>query len=408
MKTITKAKRFIERMKGVENLSERQLVELLFRALEIITDYVTTEEKKEAAYARLKAETNYRAKSTKKVVEVIAKPKNVAVLSINTVEVKDTADTIEEVVVNTVDAKEVINTVATETVIETMATDESVNMRATEEEVNMRTILHNVNESKGIVLGSYAINNERVFFAMSKKYSHPVVFGNPSVTNDVLREVQKQMSGFGTGVTKDLKSVSYFGKVRGVDAMVHMVDAKREVFEGYIGDMVFTTTSQYLAKGYTPLVTSAHDFVIKNNGKHNHVTNNACSDVMARDIVNLIASYKETPKFAKAKLDVNYINARNANKPKNVAVLNNAPIIQTTVPTTVVQGANVTQTDIQAAVQAMLQAQAQQNTVAAETVVVNNATATQAGVYVNEMGLADPADILQATYEGCDTDWLEF
>lgn len=397
MKTITKAKRFIERMEGVESLNERQLVELLFRANEIIADYVATEEKKEAAYLRLKAETNYRAKSVKKTVEAISKPKNVAVLPVNTVETT---------------VVETTNTVVAETTVENITTDESVNMRATEE-VSVRTILHNINETKGIVLGSYTINNERIFFSMSEKYSHPVVFGNPSVTNDVLKEVQKQMPSYGTGITKDLKSVSYFGKVRGVDAMVHMVDAKREVFEGYIGDMVFTTTSQYLNKGYMPLVTSAYDFVISNKGKHNHVKENACSEVMARDIINLIASYKTTPKFAKAKLDVNYINARNANnrystnvKPNNVAILNTAPVV----PTTVVQGNTVTQTDIQAAVQAMLQSSVQGQEVVStnNTTVLNNTTATQAGVYVNEKGLVNPADILQASCEGCDTDWLEF
>ena len=105
MKTITKAKRFIERMEGVESLNERQLVELLFRANEIITDYVATEDKKEAAYLRLKAETNYRAKSVKKTVEAISKPKNVAVLPVNTIEtiaVETTNTVVEETTVENI------------------------------------------------------------------------------------------------------------------------------------------------------------------------------------------------------------------------------------------------------------------------------------------------------------------
>lgn len=276
MKLVTKAKRFIERMDSVENMTERQLVEMLFRAEKIIAEYVEQEDKKEIAFLRLKEETKYRAIKKDAVVEVDPM-EEVAV----TILVEDLVEEEEEIIIE-----------AQETIVE--------------EESNM--VIQTEIPSKGIILGNYVSNGVRAYFSMSSKYNNPVVFGYPSLTGEITEKLQTRYPNLFSGVKKDLKKVSNFAKVNGNWAMVTLVDAKRGVFEGYIGEFAFTTTEEYLAEGYMPLVTHVSQFV-ENSGQHNSPKQNACTAALYKDIVSLINSYKMSFKYETAMLDTEYINA---------------------------------------------------------------------------------------------------
>lgn len=259
MKTLTKAKRFMERMDNVENMSERQLTEMVFRAATIIAEYVETEDKKERAYVALKEATKY--KSIKKET----KEKEVKTVNIS---------------------KQVINQLKTETKLVVMKED----------------------ADKGMIMGCYNKDGVKNYFSCSNKYSHPVIFNSPALTSEIKEAILKDMPNFFNPITKQLKEVSLFSKIGNNHAMVHLVDAKRQVFEGYIGDMLFSTTAAYIDKGYKPLVTKANDFIV-NGGKHNHVADNICTNELKVLIVSLINTYKTTSKYTKANRDVEYINS---------------------------------------------------------------------------------------------------
>lgn len=248
MKTITKAEIFLNKMEEVETMNERQLVELLFRGKEVITDLL-----------------NSKAPVTREVAESITS-------MIETVEESFTP----------IDPEGVIT-------------------------------IQSVNEKKGIVLGNYVKDGVRTYFSHSSNYSHPVVFGCTSLTNEVLDGVLKEFPEYADGPKKDLKSVSYFAKIGGENAMVHLVDYKRQAYEGYIGDYLFSTTQEYLDKGYKPLVTRA-DVFIANGGKHNSPSTNACTDSMLSSIRNIIVAYKSTDKYTTAMRDTNYITSKKTNK----------------------------------------------------------------------------------------------
>lgn len=268
MKTLTKAKRFMERMEMVEGMNERQLTEMVFRAASIISEYVEREERKEKAYVELKEATKYRAKQTK---EKEVKRMNIA--------------------------KEVVTKIKEEVITDT------------------KLVVMNQNEEKGISVGCYHKNGTKTYFINSNKYSHPVVIGNPALTTEVREALIDNDANCYNEVTKQLKEVSLFSKIGNKNAMVHLVDSNRQVFEGYIGDMVFSTTTEYLEKGYKPLVTDAKSFVA-NGGKHNHVMDNECSDVLRDCIIKLIDAYKTTKKYTKANRDVDYINNLKFNNAK--------------------------------------------------------------------------------------------
>ena len=61
MKLVTKMRKFVNKMEKVENMSERELVQMLFRAQEMISEYIAIEERKEIAYASLKQATKYKS-----------------------------------------------------------------------------------------------------------------------------------------------------------------------------------------------------------------------------------------------------------------------------------------------------------------------------------------------------------
>ena len=71
MKLVTKMRKFVERMEGVETMSERQLVEMLFKAEKMMAEYIAIEDKKEAAYIALKEATTYRSKRAVNKVEEV-------------------------------------------------------------------------------------------------------------------------------------------------------------------------------------------------------------------------------------------------------------------------------------------------------------------------------------------------
>lgn len=259
MKTLTKAKRFMERMDSVENMTERQLTEMVFRAATIISEYVEREDKKERAYLSLKEATKYKA------IKKETKEKEVKTMNIS---------------------RQVVKQLETQTKLVIMKED----------------------DEKGLLMGCYHKDGVKTYFSCSNKYSHPVVFNNPALTAEIKEAILRDMPNFFNPITKQLKEVSLFSKVGNSHGMVHLVDAKRQVFEGYIGDMLFSTTTEYIDKGYKPLVTKANDF-ITNGGKHNHVADNICTASMKELIINLINTYKATPKYTKANRDVEYINS---------------------------------------------------------------------------------------------------
>lgn len=272
MKLVTKAKRFMERMEMVEQMTEREMVQLLFRANEILTKYVETEDKKELAYNELKKTTTYKSI---KIEKKESKPMDIAKAIIKQ-EIK----------------KEVIE-----------ETIEEVAQPAAE----TKLVITSIKEEKGFLCGVYHIDNQEVYFSSSDKFSHPVVFGNAKYTASIKEEIINQLPEFYHPVTKNFKELALFGKIDNQDVMVYLADNKRQAFSGYVGNMVFSTTKNYIEKGYNPLVTVNSQF-IENGGEHNHVTNNACTPKLKKIIVELIQQYTRSAKYIKACCDKEYIN----------------------------------------------------------------------------------------------------
>ena len=316
MKLVTKMRKFVNKMEKVENMSERELVQMLFRAQEMISEYIAIEERKEIAYASLKQATKY--KSNKAV-----KPNKTPNVS------QETSTNIMDEVAVTIEFN------ATETEEQILDNGGYINMNEdvlsrlnfpgfnvsheilnntqhnTQQEtiINTQTklVITKENEEKGLLVGVYHKDGAVTYFSSSNSFDNPVVFGNPSLTKEVKDNIVNQKPNFYQPVTKNFKSIALFGKVDNKQAMVYLADAKRLVFEGYIGDMIFSTTKEYLDADYNPLVTRA-DVFINNGGKHNHVTENMCTKNLKEFIISLIEQYMISPKFNKAKNDIEYFN----------------------------------------------------------------------------------------------------
>ena len=316
MKLVTKMRKFVNKMEKVESMSERQLVQMLFRAQEMMNEYIATEERKEIAYASLKQATKY--KSNKAV-----KPNKTPNVS------QETSTNIMDEVAVTIEFN------ATETEEQILDNGGYINMNEdvlsrlnfpgfnvsheilnntqhnTQQEtiINTQTklVITKENEEKGLLVGVYHKDGAVTYFSSSNSFDNPVVFGNPSLTKEVKDNIVNQKPNFYQPVTKNFKSIALFGKVDNKQAMVYLADAKRLVFEGYIGDMIFSTTKEYLDADYNPLVTRA-DVFINNGGKHNHVTENMCTKNLKEFIISLIEQYMISPKFNKAKNDIEYFN----------------------------------------------------------------------------------------------------
>lgn len=304
MKLVTKMRKFVERMEGVESMSERQLVKMLFRAEKIMAEYIETEERKERAYIALKEATNYRTRKTSKVAE----------------ETKEEVEEIVEEVAATIqfscsqEEQEILDNGGyiemNEEILSRLnmpgVNNNTVNIA--QELLNQgRLVITKESDEKGLVIGAYHKDGAVTYFTSSSYFDYPVVFGSPALTAEIRDRIMDQKPGFYQPVTKNFKSIAMFGQSNGKNAMVYLADAKRLVFEGYIGNMVFSTTKDYIDKGYSPLVTRA-DIFIENGGKHNHVTDNMCTPSLKKLIAALIEQYMTSPKFAKASNDVEYFN----------------------------------------------------------------------------------------------------
>lgn len=316
MKLVTKMRKFVERMEGVESMSERQLVKMLFRAEKIMAEYIETEERKERAYIALKEATNYRTRKTSKVAE----------------ETKGEVKEIVEEVAATIqfscsqEEQEILDNGGyiemNEEILSRLnmpgANNNTVNIA--QELLNQgRLVITKESDEKGLVIGAYHKDGAVTYFTSSSSFDYPVVFGSPALTAEIRDRIMDQKPGFYQPVTKNFKSIALFGQSNGKNAMVYLADAKRLVFEGYIGDMVFSTTKDYIEKGYNPLVTRA-DIFIENGGKHNHVTDNMCTPSLKKFIVALIEQYMVSPKFAKASNDIEYFNRVKQSKRQQVNV----------------------------------------------------------------------------------------
>ena len=316
MKLVTKMRKFVERMEGVESMSERQLVKMLFRAEKIMAEYIETEERKERAYIALKEATNYRTRKTSKVAE----------------ETKGEVKEIVEEVAATIqfscsqEEQEILDNGGyiemNEEILSRLnmpgANNNTVNIA--QELLNQgRLVITKESDEKGLVIGAYHKDGAVTYFTSSSSFDYPVVFGSPALTAEIRDRIMDQKPGFYQPVTKNFKSIALFGQSNGKNAMVYLADAKRLVFEGYIGDMVFSTTKDYIDKGYSPLVTRA-DIFIENGGKHNHVTENMCTPSLKKFIVALIEQYMVSPKFAKASNDIEYFNRVKQSKRQQVNV----------------------------------------------------------------------------------------
>ena len=316
MKLVTKMRKFVERMEGVESMSERQLVKMLFRAEKIMAEYIETEERKERAYIALKEATNYRTRKTSKVAE----------------ETKEEVEEIVEEVAATIqfscsqEEQEILDNGGyiemNEEILSRLnmpgVNNNTVNIA--QELLNQgRLVITKESDEKGLVIGAYHKDGAVTYFTSSSSFDYPVVFGSPALTAEIRDRIMDQKPGFYQPVTKNFKSIALFGQSNGKNAMVYLADAKRLVFEGYIGDMVFSTTKDYIDKGYSPLVTRA-DIFIENGGKHNHVTENMCTPSLKKFIVALIEQYMVSPKFAKASNDIEYFNRVKQSKRQQVNV----------------------------------------------------------------------------------------
>ena len=316
MKLVTKMRKFVERMENVESMTERQLVKMLFRAEKIMAEYIETEERKERAYIALKEATNYRTRKTSKVAE----------------ETKEEVEEIVEEVAATIqfscsqEEQEILDNGGyiemNEEILSRLnmpgANNNTVNIA--QELLNQgRLVITKESDEKGLVIGAYHKDGAVTYFTSSSSFDYPVVFGSPALTAEIRDRIMDQKPGFYQPVTKNFKSIALFGQSNGKNAMVYLADAKRLVFEGYIGDMVFSTTKDYIEKGYNPLVTRA-DIFIENGGKHNHVTENMCTPSLKKFIVALIEQYMVSPKFAKASNDIEYFNRVKQSKRQQVNV----------------------------------------------------------------------------------------
>lgn len=282
MKLVTKMKRFVGKMEQVENMTERQLVEMLFRAEKLMAEYIEAEDRKDAAYDRVKENSKYwsgRGAVKRQAIESVEDDA--------TSKVAATTQSDEELQEND---KEVAD------------------LNISQQVLNQgRLVITKDSEEKGLVIGAYHKGGDITYFTSSNSFDNPVVFGNPALTAEIKDRILEQKPDFYQAVTKDFKSIALFGKSGNQNAMVYLANAKRLVFEGYIGDMVFSTTKEYIDKGYSPLVTRA-DIFIANGGKHNHVTNNMCSPAIKKFITSLIQQYIISAKFSKASKDVEYFN----------------------------------------------------------------------------------------------------
>ena len=316
MKLVTKMRKFVERMEGVESMSERQLVKMLFRAEKIMAEYIETEERKERAYIALKEATNYRTRKTSKVAE----------------ETKEEVEEIVEEVAATIqfscsqEEQEILDNGGyiemNEEILSRLNTPGANNntVNIAQKLLNQgRLVITKESDEKGLVIGAYHKDGAVTYFTSSSSFDYPVVFGSPALTAEIRDRIMDQKPGFYQPVTKNFKSIALFGQSNGKNAMVYLADAKRLVFEGYIGDMVFSTTKDYIDKGYSPLVTRA-DIFIENGGKHNHVTENMCTPSLKKFIVALIEQYMVSPKFAKASNDIEYFNRVKQSKRQQVNV----------------------------------------------------------------------------------------
>lgn len=296
MKLVTKMRRLIAKMEGAENLSEKEMIKILERAQALMTEYVEAEDRKDAAYIRMKQNSKYfRTKAPQQAIDTtttIATEQNGSVKS------------------------NVVNEVAV-TVQEQVNDSQQSTYEMEELQVNNnegRLVI--TKEREGHVIGAYHKNGDITYFSSSNAFDFPVAFGNPKVTQEIRDCIAIQKPNFYQPVTKNFKSVALFAKAGKYDAMVYLADAKRLVFEGYIGDYAFSTTQEYMNMDYAPLVTRA-DVFIHNGGRHNHVRENMCSPTLKSLIFSLINQYKISPKFAKACNDVEYFSRLHASKRSN-------------------------------------------------------------------------------------------
>ena len=300
MKLVTKMRKFVERMENVESMTERQLTEMLFRAEKIMGEYIAIEERKDAAYERLKESAKRWTGKSKKQQQQKEQEEEEAV------------EVVEEIV------EEEITEDVMEEVAMTLINEEVETMNISQQILNQgRLVITKHSEEKGMMVGAYHKDGAITYFSSSDSFDNPVVFGNPALTTEIKDSIVKQVPNFYQPVTKNFKSIAMFGKSNGQNAMIYLANAKRLVFEGYIGNMVFSTTKDYIEKGYNPLVTRA-DIFIENGGKHNHVTDNMCTPSLKKLIAALIEQYMTSPKFAKASNDVEYFNRLRAAKRQQV------------------------------------------------------------------------------------------
>ena len=310
MKLVTKMRKFVERMENVESMTERQLVEMLFKAEKMMAEHIAAEERKESAYIALKEATNYRAiKTTKTTKKVSNKVLQETLEETATIQLSTTEE--EEQILDNGGYIEMNEDVLSRlnfpgfNVSQGILNQQAQKQEETKEETKL--VITKESEDKGLLIGAYHKDGAVTYFSSSSSYDYPVVFGNPALTTEIKDSIVKQKPDFYQPVTKNFKSIAMFGKSDNKQAMVYLADAKRLVFEGYIGDMVFSTSKSYLDKDYSPLVTRA-DIFIRNGGKHNHVADNMCTPSLKKLIIALIEQYMISSKFAKARNDIEYFN----------------------------------------------------------------------------------------------------
>lgn len=299
MKLVTKMRKFIERMENVESMSDRQLNKMLLKAENIMKEYIELENKKEKAYNNLKEITKYKSscKTTQEVSRETIKENK---------KENNKEDVMDKVAVTIQVEKE-----KQEYVFDNTYTSTNIDMLN-----QSRLVITKESKEKGLLIGAYHKDGKTTYFSSSNSFDNPVVFGNASLTKDIKENILKERPDFYKPVTKNFKSIAMFGKSGNNQAMVYLADAKRLVFEGYIGNMVFSTTKEYIDSDYSPLVTRA-DIFIENGGKHNHVTDNMCTPSLKKFITSLIEQYMISPKFNKAKNDIEYFNKVKKLKDKN-------------------------------------------------------------------------------------------